>query len=70
MNSPKKQEETRVSRLTKAVGMRYNKTPSDLTEEELTRIVRFACTAASLSTQKHGGITSVPGLPEVTEKLN
>lgn len=36
------------------------KLPDELTEEELTGIVRFACTAASLSTQRHGGITSVP----------
>ena len=48
--------------------LQYKKSPSDLTEEELTRIVRFACTAASLSTQKHGGITSVPTLAEVKEK--
>ena len=44
------------------------KHPADLTEEELERIVRFACTAASLSTQKHGGITSVPA-PEEIRKL-
>lgn len=36
------------------------KSPAELTGEELREIVRFACTAASLSTQKHGGITSVP----------
>ena len=48
----------------------YNKAPSDLTEEELTRIVRFACTAASLSTQKHGGITSVPDKQEVLRRLD
>ena len=41
------------------------KAPSGLTEEELRHIVRFACTAASLSTQKHGGITSVPDLADV-----
>ena len=40
--------------------LRCGKSPADLTEEELRNIVRFACTAASLSTQKHGGITSVP----------
>ena len=39
-------------------------------EEELTRIVRFACTAASLSTQKHGGITSVPDKQEVIDRLD
>ena len=47
----------------------YKKSPSDLTEEELTQIVRFACTAASLSTQKHGGITSVPDKQEVLDRL-
>ena len=47
----------------------FGKAPSDLTEDELTRIVRFACTAASLSTQKHGGITSVPDRQAVEERL-
>ena len=49
--------------------LQCKKAPSELTEEELTHIVRFACTAASLSTQKHGGITSVPALREVCERL-
>ena len=40
--------------------IRCGKAPASLTEEDLRKIVRFACTAASLSTQKHGGITSVP----------
>ena len=48
----------------------YKKSPSELTEEELSQIVRFACTAASLSTQKHGGITSVPDKASVEEKMN
>ena len=50
--------------------LQYKKSPSDLTEEELTQIVRFACTAASLSTQKHGGITSVPDKQEVIKHLD
>ena len=50
--------------------LQYKKSPSDLTEEELRQIVRFACTAASLSTQKHGGITSVPSKQDVLDKLN
>ena len=50
--------------------LQYKKSPSDLTEEELTQIVRFACTAASLSTQKHGGITSVPDKQEVIKRLD
>ena len=45
------------------------KAPADLTEEDLKGIVRFACTAASLSTQKHGGITSVPAPEEVESRL-
>ena len=49
--------------------LQYKKSPSDLTEEELTQIVRFACTAVSLSTQKHGGITSVPDKQEVIDRL-
>ena len=43
---------------------------SDLTEEDMTHIVRFACTAASLSTQKHGGITSVPDIKQIHSLLN
>ncbi|MBR2823643.1 MAG: carbohydrate kinase [Clostridia bacterium] len=49
--------------------LRIGKKPADLTEEELGRIVRFACTAASLSTQKHGGITSVPEEADVVAKM-
>ena len=50
--------------------LKLNKHPSELTEDELTRIVSFACTAAGLSTQKHGGITSVPALEEVLARQN
>lgn len=49
--------------------LQYKKAPSELTDEELTQIVRFACTAASLSTQKHGGITSVPYKEAVEIKI-
>ena len=49
--------------------LKTGKAPSELTEGELTEIVRFACTAASLSTQKHGGITSVPAEEEVLERM-
>lgn len=45
------------------------KAPDELTEADLTAIVRFACTAASLSTQKHGGITSVPSKEDVLAKI-
>ncbi len=40
--------------------LQCGKAPVELTEKELEGIVRFACTAASLSTQTHGGISSVP----------
>ena len=36
-----------------------------LSEEELRQIVGFACTAAGLSTTRHGGISSVPTLEEI-----
>ena len=39
--------------------LRLNKAPETLTVEELRAVTRFACCAASLSTQTHGGITSV-----------
>ena len=41
-----------------------------MTEEDLRNSVRFACTAASLSTQKHGGITSVPDPEQISSLLN
>ena len=50
--------------------IRLGKAPADLTEDELRQIVRFACTAASLSTQVHGGITSVPEPAAVEGKMN
>ncbi len=49
--------------------LQYKKAPADLSAQELTQIVRFACTAASLSTQKHGGITSVPEEAAVMKKI-
>ena len=49
--------------------IRCGKAPADLSAEELERIVCFACTAASLSTRKHGGITSVPDCAEVESFL-
>ncbi len=49
--------------------LKLNKKPEELTEDELRRIVTFACTAASLSTQKHGGISSVPSEEEVLAKI-
>jgi len=49
--------------------LKLGKTPAQLTAADLEDITRFACTAASLSTQKHGGISSVPTLAEVEAKL-
>lgn len=40
--------------------LKAGKKPDELNEKELREIVRFACCAASLSTQKQGGISSVP----------
>ena len=41
------------------------KRPDELNVAEMTEIVRFACCAASLSTQKHGGISSVVPMEQV-----
>ena len=41
------------------------KAPEALEEKELREIVSFACTAAGLSTTKHGGIQSVPDIDDV-----
>ena len=49
--------------------LRCGKKPDDLTADDLREIVTFACTAASLSTQKHGGISSVPEEAEVIAKI-
>ncbi len=50
--------------------LKYEKSPEDLNEDELRKIVSFACTAAGLSTQKPGGISSVPSLETVLETWN
>jgi len=49
--------------------LQADKSPQKLTKEELHEIVTFACTAAGLSTTKHGGISSVPAYEEVMERL-
>ena len=43
--------------------------PGELSVDALTAVPRVACTAASLSTQKHGGISSVPEIAEVEARL-
>lgn len=45
------------------------KAPQELEESEITEIVCFACTAAGLSTQKHGGISSVPAYDDVMRRM-
>ena len=45
--------------------LQSGKTPEQLEEAELRGIVRFACTAAGLSTTRPGGISSVPSLETV-----
>ena len=45
--------------------LKLNRAIDDLTESDLQAIVRFGCCAASLSTQTHGGITSVVPLEQV-----
>jgi fructokinase len=47
--------------------LKLGKAPETLTIEEMASIVRFACCAASLSTQTHGGITSVVPEEKVLE---
>ena len=49
--------------------LQTGKAPETLTYEELTDIVRFACTAAGLSTTRPGGISSVPKLSQVEALL-
>ena len=49
--------------------LNIGKAPEELSEEELYQIASYAVTAASLSTQKLGGIPSVPSEAEVLEVL-
>ena len=49
--------------------LQTGKAPEALNAEELTDIVRFACTSAGLSTTKSGGISSVPEYREVLERM-
>ena len=45
--------------------LQTGKCPGQLDAQELTDVVRFACTSAGLSTTKSGGISSVPSYEEV-----
>ncbi|MBR4879450.1 MAG: carbohydrate kinase, partial [Clostridia bacterium] len=49
--------------------LEINKHPDALTEEELEYIGKYAATAASLSTEKQGGIPSVPNKEAVLAKM-
>ena len=53
-----------------ALGMilRTGKTPDSLSYDELYEITRYACTAASLSTETYGGIESVPSEEKVSRE--
>ena len=49
--------------------LQTGKAPETLNAEELTDVVRFACTSAGLSTTRSGGISSVPEYAEVLERM-
>ena len=49
--------------------LQLGKDPQALTGEEMASIARFACVAASLSTQKPGGVSSVPEYEQVMHHL-
>ena len=49
--------------------LQTGKAPGDLNEAELREIVRFACTSAGLSTTRSGGISSVPQMQEILDRL-
>ncbi len=49
--------------------LQLGKAPEELTGEELTDVVRFACTAAGLSTTRSGGISSVPEYADVLKAM-
>jgi sugar/nucleoside kinase (ribokinase family) len=46
------------------------KTPEELSADELKDIATFACTSASLSTGRSGGISSVPEIEEVLKAMS
>jgi len=50
--------------------LRLGIAPQDLEPDDLSEIVTFAVTAASLSTQKFGGMPSVPDESEVLTRIN
>jgi len=50
--------------------LQTGKAPEELNAAELTAITRFACVSAGLSTTRPGGISSVPALEQVLERMN
>ena len=49
--------------------LQTGQSPEELTEAQLRDTVRFACASAGLSTLTEGGISSVPALEQVLERL-
>lgn len=49
--------------------LQLGKAPEELTEAELLDVARFACASAGLSTEKFGGISSVPSPADVLEAM-
>lgn len=49
--------------------LKTGKDPAALTADELARVARFATAAAGLSTEAHGGISSVPPYAEVIARM-
>ncbi len=49
--------------------LQIGKAPETLSEAEMRETVRFACTAAGLSTTRSGGISSVPEYTQVLDRL-
>ena len=44
------------------------KRPDELNADELIKISRFACAVAGLSTERSGGISSIPQIEELQKK--
>ena len=49
--------------------LQLDKNPAELNEAEVTETVRFACTAAGLSTTRSGGVSSVPEYVDVLKNM-
>jgi sugar/nucleoside kinase (ribokinase family) len=50
--------------------LKYNKSPNELSKDELYSLARFACASAGLSTTKQGGISSIPDYDSIENLLN